>query len=228
MADILKAIERPVGVERIFDDFLVMSAVAIANRFQQDKSVAYSREERYLETVGKYGREDVGKFVRLGAELVAALESCIGQQCLRLHALPFWRIDFSAPFPIRGTRPRFSDMLGEVATALRLPGVAVAAGETLAEEFVSEQIKKRGFVLIQKDTSTDVFKNLNKLLDMEINPRQQSLVIAGSLGERLALMMYVQLSYYGIPAVVTQQDTDAAPWYTPMYVHEGWADRCES
>ena len=60
------------------------------------------------------------------------------------------------------------------------------------------------------------------------NPNTQALVVANDLDERCVHMCYIQLSLYGIPAIVQRQNSLTqelydAPWFTPVFLIDGWA-----
>lgn len=242
---LLQAVMRNSGRSRAFEHFLIMTAVAISNRFSKGAASAGERESRYLEVINKYKREDVSRFVEAAVELIMALEDCIGQKCLRVNAPTLSEIGFDVQFPIKGTHPHFGDVLGDVFNELHLndrhggqiftPNFAadIMANLAMSDDFITTEIERRGFVTVQENccgSGIITLNALNRLLELGINPQRQSLVIASDIDEQSVLMTYIQLSFYGIPAVVTQKDnaTDAElspPWYTPMFVHDGWAAR---
>lgn len=244
---LLQAVLRNSGRSHAFEHFLIMLAAAISNRFSKDSAAAGDRESRYLEVVNKYKREDVHRFVEAATELIMALEDCIGQKCLRVNSPVLSEIGFEAQFPIKGTKPRFGDILGEVFHEMHLnerhggqiftPNFAadIMANVTLTDEFIDAEIKRSGFIVIQEDccgSGVITLNALNRLLERGINPQRQSLVIASDIDERCVLMTFIQLSFYGIPAVVTQKDSTSGvelspPWYTPMFTHDEWLARCK-
>lgn len=61
------------------------------------------------------------------------------------------------------------------------------------------------------------------------NPCEQLVVLASDLDSLCAHMAYIQLSLYGIPAVVVHGDTisleEYTRWYTPLYVLRNWVWR---
>ena len=244
LAELLRAITRNSGRSRVFEHFLIMQAAAISNRFSRG-DFANERESRFLEIISKYKREDIKLFVDCAADLILALEDCIGQKCLRVNAPPFAEIGFDIQFPIAGTKPHFGDVLGDIFSETGLneqsngqvftPKFAADLMANLAmnDEIIDGEIERNGFIgLVEPCCGSGViiFEGLNRLLERGINPQRQSVVIASDTDERCVLMTYIQLSFYGIPAIVQQKDAITGaelspPWLTPMFVHDKWAAR---
>lgn len=244
---LLQAVVRNSGRSRAFEHFLIMLATAVSNRFSKDSASAGEREARYLEVIHKYKREDVNRFVEAATELIMALEDCIGQKCLRVNSPVLSEIGFEAQFPIKGTKPHFGDVLGEIFNEMHLnerhggqiftPNFAadIMANVTLTDDFISSEVKRNGFIVIQEDccgSGVITLNALNRLIELGVNPQRQSLVVANDIDERCVLMTYIQLSFYGIPAVVIQKDAATGteispPWYTPMFTHDEWLVRYE-
>ena len=72
-----------------------------------------------------------------------------------------------------------------------------------------------------------IFGGLNAMREYGLNPCTQALVVAGDLDIRCVHMTYIQLSLYGIPAIVVQQNSLSRemfgkPWYTPIFTVNGW------
>ena len=135
-------------------------------------------------------------------------------------------------------KPRYQDVLGEIFHEFNLNdqkgGQVFTPQHTgdlmgavgLTEEIIQSEIKHNGFIKIREPccgSGAITLGALNGLLELGINPNYQSLVIASDLDERCVLMSYIQLSLYGIPAIVFQQNaiTDeiySEKWYTPMFI----------
>ena len=69
-----------------------------------------------------------------------------------------------------------------------------------------------------------------QLADAGYNPCQHLVMQAADLNRTCAHMAYVNLSLYGIPAVVIHGNTltmeEYSRWYTPAYVLGNWIWRC--
>lgn len=71
---------------------------------------------------------------------------------------------------------------------------------------------------------------LNAMHAIGLNHTKQVLVVTSDIDERCVLMAYIQLSLYGVPAVIIQQNslsmqTYGAPWFTPVFIFDGWTWR---
>jgi hypothetical protein len=67
------------------------------------------------------------------------------------------------------------------------------------------------------------------LLDRKINYNTQLIVTATDVDLKCVHMCFVQLSLYGIPAVVIHGNSitlqDYSHWFTPFYITGGWLRR---
>ena len=65
-----------------------------------------------------------------------------------------------------------------------------------------------------------------QLMSSGINCFEQLVALAVDIEIRAVHMAYIQLSLYGIPAVVIHGNTITCQeynrWYTPMYIHGNW------
>ena len=215
---------------KIFNDFLIIAATSLAN-VDKNNSAYKLREKLFLETVAKYDKKIQSVFVDMTAELALALEDCIGQKVLRDNIL---KLDYK----FGDKKPRYQDVLGEIFHKFNLNdqkgGQVFTPQHTgdlmgavgLTEEIIQSEIKHNGFIKIREPccgSGAITLGALNRLLELGINPNYQSLVIASDLDERCVLMSYIQLSLYGIPAIVFQQNAItkeiySEKWYTPMFI----------
>lgn len=185
---------------KLFDDFLTCATAAL-NRDEQTFAAIDNKELH----------------VELFAKLMAALEDCIGQKVLVDHVL-----GLKLKIPTDSShKPRYRDILGEIFCELELfdqsggqvltpQHMANVMGETtLLPELVRQEISRRGFVTIKENccgSGALILGGLNALLEMGINPCRFAFVHASDLDERCIKMTFIQLSLYGIPAVVARQD----------------------
>ena len=67
------------------------------------------------------------------------------------------------------------------------------------------------------------------MLEKEMNYCTQLVVLATDIDLKCVYMCYLQLSLYGIPAVVIHGNTltleEWSRWFTPVYIAHGWAWR---
>ena len=69
---------------------------------------------------------------------------------------------------------------------------------------------------------------MNAMKELNLNPCKQALIYATDIDLRCVCMCYIQLSLYGVPAVVMQKDALTnkvynAPFFTPVYILDGWS-----
>lgn len=217
---------------KIFDDFLKIAATSLAN-IDKNNPAYPSREKLFLETVGRYDKKIQSLFADMTAELALALEDCIGQKVLRDKIL---KLDYVISCN-DGHKPHYQDVLGEIFHEFNLNDQKggqvftpqhignLMSAVSLTEELVKSEIKRNGFIKIREPccgSGALTLGALNRLLEFGISPNYHSLVIASDIDERCVLMTYIQLSLYGIPAIIFQQNaiTDeiySDKWLTPMF-----------
>ena len=224
----------------VFNDFCKMSALSISQKLNFDQR----REDLYLAIVNKYNREAVSNFIEMFWELAAALEDCIAEKVLRVNCPPLEAEGVNVALPLKGSNPHYEDFLGDIFTEMnqhdRKEGqvftpahIGNIMGElTLTEDYAWGEIKRQGFIVIRENccgSGAITLNAMNRLLDLNISPNYQTLVVASDTDERCVYMCYLQLSLYGIPAVVLQQNdiTDEVydEWYTPLFVKNNWQDK---
>lgn len=193
------------------------------NGNQLDKSHYDEREERYLNIIRKYPKEEQNVFPTLAAITVMALEDNPEQDFL--GAL-FMELKLS------------NDGAKQIFTPYHM-------SELMAEltlDNVSSLIKKQGFITINDcccgggSTLIAAVNSVRKLLDNESrNFQNHVLVIAQDIDETVALMCYIQISLLGVAGYVkvgnalsepmSPDDTIENYWFTPMYFSDVWVYR---
>ena len=201
---------------KIFDDFLKCSAAVL------------NRDEKTFAEVA-----DKNLHCELFATLANALDWSISFKVLFDHSLgisyKLKPLDYDA-------LPKYRDILGEIFCELELfdqgggqvltpqQTADIMGATTLTAELVEREIAQRGYVTIKENccgSGALILGALNALLDLGVNPCRQARVQASDLDERCVLMTFIQLSLYGIPAVVLRQNavTDevvGSPLVTPI------------
>lgn len=197
------------GIQTIFDDYLTIASCAVSNAV--DKVHFEEREALYMETIKKYSKEELQKFVELHAMVVNALEQSLYS----------------------------SDLLGELYHSLNQSNsrngqffTPIHIAEFMAEAMLGPkctEIEEKGHVTLCEPTCGSgvmVIAAANSLYKNHYNPSQNMCVLACDNDIRCAKMAYIQLSYLGIPAVVVHGDSLAmqeyARFYTPVYMIGGW------
>lgn len=197
------------GIQTIFDDYLTIASCAVSNAV--DKVHFEEREALYMETIKKYSKEELQKFVELHAMVVNALEQSLYS----------------------------TDLLGELFHSLNLSNsrngqffTPIHIAEFMAEAMLGPkctEIEEKGHVTLCEPTCGSgvmVIAAANSLYKNHYNPSQNMCVLACDNDIRCAKMAYIQLSYLGIPAVVVHGDSLAMQeytrFYTPVYMIGGW------
>ena len=197
------------GIQTIFDDYLTIASCAVSNAV--DKVHFEEREALYMETIKKYSKEELQKFVELHAMVVNALEQSLYS----------------------------TDLLGELFHSLNQSNsrngqffTPIHIAEFMAEAMLGPkccEIDTKGHVTLCEPTCGSgvmVIAAANSLCKNHYNPSQNMCVLACDNDIRCAKMAYIQLSYLGIPAVVVHGDSLAmqeyARFYTPVYMIGGW------
>jgi type I restriction-modification system DNA methylase subunit len=202
---------------QVFSDFLELCALSISNSVDWPRKE--EREKRYLDTISRYDSKEQAIFPELYGELVLALEGAL---------------DDGGP----------SDMLGQVFHSLELHNKWT--GQFFTPSHICEMmgdmtilgcddlIKERGFVTVSEPCagSGAMILGFAKAMHKKgYNYCSQMVVTAVDIDLKCVYMTYLQLSLYGIPAVVIQGDTllakEYSRWFTPVYVMDGWRWRQE-
>lgn len=194
---------------QVFSDFVEMSALAISNAV--DITQFDKREQRYLDIVKGYRKEEVNVFPKLLGSLTMHLESnpadVLGTLYHDLELHNNRAGQYFTPFPI----------------------CQMMAKMTLGEG-VTETIAEQGFITVSEPacgSGAMIIAYAGELANQEINYQQHMHVTAVDLDQRCAHMAYVQFSLLHIPAVVVHGNSltveEYSHWYTPAHVMGGWS-----
>lgn len=193
--------------ERVFNDFLILSACSYSNVF--DRCHKEEREQRYLETIKVYEKEEIAVFPKILAAVSNAavfyqnngeIKDVLGYLYTKGHYYKKSLGQFFTPDHI----------------ALFMARIAGSDYKNLLE--------KREFISINEPTCGSgvmVLAFCQMMLEDKIDYSNRLLVNAWDIDETCALMAYLQYSIYGVPAIVTHGDTLAqkaySQWVTPAY-----------
>ena len=217
--DGLKALGNKHSIWNVFEDWLKVSSIAISNSV--DWNQANEREEQYLETINKYTPEEQKVLTKTFAELVDALqkEAETGGPCDLLgkvfHALELhnkYHGQFFTPFHI-------CEFMGQVALA--------DGGE--AGNVASEALHKKGYLSVCEPcvgSGGMVLGFAKAMYNNKMNYCDQMVAYCCDIDIKCVHMAYLQLSLYGIPAVIIHGNSltneEWSRWYTPVYMINGW------
>lgn len=205
----------------VFDDFITVAAISIANNsdpycIANTKATIDEREQRYLNIIGKYKPQCQQLFPTMFAAIVNEMQTYAPEHMHDVLGELFHELDFQDDWKGQFFTPQVvCDAMG----ILNLDSQAVKAA-----------IDDKGFVTLNEPCCGGgalILGAANGLTKLGINPCRRMLTIANDLDERCVLMCYIQLSLYGLPAIVFQQntltqETLGEPWFTPIYIFDGW------
>lgn len=209
----------------IWQDFITMAAISIANTIRQPQYEA--REKRYLEIAAKYDAGELERFAVMLSEVTNGLETnpeqdFLGELFMALELGNEWRGQFFTPYHLCR---------------------AIAAVQIT--ERTKAQIAAKGWVNVNDPACGAgallvAFANACKAKD--INYQQHVLFVAQDVDMLAGMMCFIQLSLLGCAGYVVIDNTLTKParsydrrallpvdtgnvWYTPMYFRDIWSGR---
>ncbi len=199
----LKSLAQSRGLNTVFTTFLEISANSIAA--QMDAQNSARRETRYLEMEKGLAPEDIGKYARMLALLWLETRRRKDDPCDILgdiyHELRLnneWNGQFFTPDHI-------CRMMAQIVNP------------------VNELPEKDGPILINEPTCGSGTMVIGAVWAMQLKRfdyQRKAFFIAQDIDIRCVWMTYIQLSLYGIPAVVIHGNTLSMEewdhWYTPF------------
>lgn len=213
----LRTVSYSCSIHEVFQDWLAVSAIAISNAvdWKQQKQ----REEIYTEIISKYSKSEQGKLAEALAQLVMALQKehhihgptdILGQvfHALELHSK--YKGQFFTP-------PHVCEMMGCI----------VLDGQDL-----ERTIEKKGYITICEPcigSGGMVLGTAKAMADRNLNYQKHMLVTGIDIDMKCVQMAYLQLSLYGIPAVIVHGNSLTeevwSRWYTPAYILGLWSQK---
>lgn len=195
---------------QVFSDFCEMGAITFSNAV--DFAQREKREERYLQIVKGYNREELDKFAQGLAHLTMALEvgfcDVLGRTFHDLELHNKWAGQFFTPYDV-------SRMMAKM-----------TVGDA---EDIKARIAKRGFVTAQEPavgSGSMVIALAEAMRDAGINYQQHLHVTAIDVDVKCVHMAYLQFALLHIPAVIVHGNTlsleEYSHWYTPAHILDGW------
>ncbi len=202
---IIQSLDRSKSIENVFRDFLALSTYSLAQPFYRSNEI----EDKYMQIIKSYAREQAVKFSKLLAFLVEGLEQkyqdFLGQIFMELGFGNARKGQFFTPYSV-------SKLMAEI----NVGNVENIADRELIT--LSEPCSGSGGIIIAFAES---------LKEKDYNYQNKLFVEAIDIDEMCFMMTYIQLSLYGIPARVMLGDTLAYKFgqiiYTPMYFINGFS-----
>lgn len=195
---------------QLFSDFCEIAAISLSNAV--DLSQFKQREERYLQIVKGYSREELTIVARCLAHVTVELENDISDVLGRtFHELELhnkWAGQFFTPYEVARMMARMT--IGDC-------------------NDLRDRIAQRGFVTAQEPavgTGAMVIGLAHEMKDAGINYQEHLHVTAIDVDIKCVHAAYVQFSLLHIPAVIIHGNTLAleewSRWYTPAHILGGW------
>jgi Type I restriction-modification system methyltransferase subunit len=208
------------SVWSVFCDFLECSAISIANSV--DKGTNWStREKQYLVIINKYTPEEQKRFPEMLVNLVEAL-----QHEIMCHNVP-------------------TDVLGEIFHELELHNKY--KGQFFTPQYVCNMmgaitfgnyesaLNENGYIHLCEPacgSGAMVLGFAKAMFDKKLSYNTQLVVKATDIDIKCVHMCYIQLSLYGIPAVVVHGNSltleEWSHWLTPIYIVGNWIHKTKN
>lgn len=206
----------------IWQDFIIMSAISIANTF--DGPHREKREKEYLSRAGKYTAQELQTFAQMLSEVVNSLDEnpdqdFLGELFMSLGLSNEWKGQFFTPYSV-----------------CRMMA-AITYGDGL-----KEKVENQGWVSVSDPAcgaGALLIAFANECQRKNINYQTSVLFVAQDIDYLAGCMCYIQLSLLGCPGYVVIDDSLVHPatsydargllpvdgpqiWYTPMYYRDIW------
>lgn len=208
----------------IWQDFIIMSAISIANAVGGPYKDA--REKEYLARAEKYSAQEIEIFSQMLYEVVADLErnpdqDFLGELFMALDLGNEWKGQFFTPYDV----------------------CRMMAAMTFGKDFKAK-VERRGWISVSDPACGAgalliAFANECRRPGNDINYQTSALFVAQDIDFLAGCMCYIQLSLLGCPGYVVIGDSIVNPstsydehgllpvdgpqvWYTPMYFRDVW------
>ena len=190
----------------VFRDFVLLAATALHNGAVMDET----REVEYVTTTGGYAQEDVERFPKLLAILVELLQpeprDILGPIFMELEIASREQGQFFTP-------PELSDLM---------------AAMTIGPDML-QQLDTEPFITVSEPgwgAGGMILSLIKVMIDQGHDPARRVWVQCVDVNRLAALMCYVQLSLWNVPAQVIVGNTltleTREVWYTPAYYMGAW------
>mgnify|MGYP003631368231 FL=1 len=196
---------------RVFDDFIYLSAASLHN---QGAWFDQQREDRYLSIIKTYDEEDRFLMAENLGLLVDLLQSyphdALGEIYMNLELGDKEQGQFFTP-----------DSVSQLMANLQCPNI-------------KDILKNKPFFSLLENACGAggmVLATVKNVIEQGYNPAKTMWVQAIDIDRTAALMCYIQLSLWNVPAQVIVGNSLTLEtneiWFTPAYVMYGWAGKLE-
>lgn len=211
--DALTQLAYKASVWQIFSDWIEIIALKLSCCY--DPSHNHKRVKILKEYYDKYSANEIKKFEEAFIELGEIVDDNLKNGC-------------------------FVDILGSIYMELQLSAhekaqifthesICNMVGQISGRNF---DIPEKGYITLYEPAAGSgamLFKAFEEAAKQGINPKTQIAVFAVDTDIRCIHMCYIQLSLYGIPAVIQHGNSISleawSRWYTPVYIIDNWVWR---
>lgn len=193
----------------VFRDFVFMSATSLRNAMNQDEEL----EAEYLKTINSYDKSDRDQFPILLAKLIELLEfepkDVLGTLFMELELGSKDKGQFFTP-------PQISEFMADI-----------TYGEDL------EKIDKPFLTLSDPCCGAGgmILAFVKIMISHKHNPAEKIWVECIDVDRNVALMCYIQLALWNVPAVIIVGNSLSLQyreyWYTPAHILGNWSYKLE-
>lgn len=211
--DIFLSIDHSKNRFEVFKDFVTCSACSLRNSMRGLNPAYYSEEveQEYLKIINKYSKEDRLKFPKLFALIVEILSQ------------------YQAPHDVLGDLYMGMDFgskhNAQYFTPFEISYLMAELNDTGADEI----IQKNGFITVCDPacgSGSTLLAKVKNFMARGYNPLNSMFIEGTDIDRLVALMCYVQLTLWNVPAKINVGDTLTMnmreTWFTPAYVMGGW------
>ena len=192
----------------VFKDFVILSAIELHNSTCKLDSL----EQEYIAIVRKYSEAEFKKFCELFVNFLDLIQEkpvdVIGQLYMELELGNNHTGQFFSP-------PEISQLMAKM----------VFSG-------VAEKLETKPFITLSEPACGAggmVLAFVNEMISQKINPADRLFVQCIDIDRLAALMCYMQLSFWGVPAQIIVGDTLTGKYrenyYTPVFYWHNWDSR---
>lgn len=217
LARMLNALGHRHSLERVFRDFVEMSALAISNAV--DLAQHKKREAQYMDIVKRYDSAEASNMAKMLSLLVDELELSLGE-CVFAPLMSELEL-FSS------NRKYFGQFFTPWSLSYMMAKMTFGP-----KSDIEKMMHPHGFVTAMEPAcgaGAMVLAMARALMDEGIDYQRCLHVTAVDIDPMCAHMTYVQASLVGIPACIIHGDsirlTEHAAYYTPLHVLHGWGPR---
>lgn len=209
----------------VWQDFVTMSACAIANAVDWRNDVWKKREGKYMAIVKNYTKDETNHISELLGIVTMALDEnpdqdFLGSLYMRLNLGNHWQGQFFTPWHVSELMARMT-----------------------LDESVKERIEADGYISVGDQCCGAggmliAFASACRNKDIDINYQQSVLFVGQDVDPVVAQMCYIQISLLGCAGYVIVGDSIVKPpngtlfepiydqpeniWYTPLYFSNTW------